>query len=338
MKETQQNVEEAESKASVQIINHEQEICKWPTETFAIDHYHYREDEDDNPNSDPELEPTMIYPHTVLMFVPGNPGCAGWYISMLKTIIEKLGRGYSCRAVSYAGHGTLPHLVRGKRNHLDHESKNVNMNMNMNIAWSVDGQVEHKVQWVDMITREFVSRRRSSSNKRNSNIHSHSHSHRIPRYIFISHSIGSHLVQRICVLREDILLQTQALIHLMPFIRFDPSPKWKGKLLSAFGNMPNLSIPMLKSASRVAAKVPERVLDAYLEHVAGVGLDEDRKLAKGLMTNHDYTENFLRLGLEEIRDVPQTPEVSKFVRSMQYNISAISILYYDVTFVCCMDG
>ena len=95
---------------------------------------------------------------------------------------------------------------------------------------------------------------------------------------------------------------------------------------------------MLKSASRVAAKVPERVLDAYLEHVAGVGLDEDRKLAKGLMTNHDYTENFLRLGLEEIRDVPQTPEVSKFVRSMQYNISAISILYYDVTFVCCMDG
>ena len=188
MKETQQNVEEAESKASVQIINHEQEICKWPTETFAIDHYHYREDEDDNPNSDPELEPTMIYPHTVLMFVPGNPGCAGWYISMLKTIIEKLGRGYSCRAVSYAGHGTLPHLVRGKRNHLDHESKNVNMNMN--IAWSVDGQVEHKVQWVDMITREFVSRRRSSSNKRNSNIHSHSHSHRIPRYIFISHLLG----------------------------------------------------------------------------------------------------------------------------------------------------
>ena len=305
MKETQQNVEEAESKASVQIINHEQEICKWPTETFAIDHYHYREDEDD-----PELlEPTIIYPHTVLMFVPGNPGCAGWYISMLKTIIEKLGRGYSCRAVSYAGHGTLPHLVRGKRNHLDHESKNVNMNMN--IAWSVDGQVEHKVQWVDMITREFVSRRSRSSSKR-SNIHSHSHSRRIPKYIFISHSIGSHLVQRMCVLREDILLQTQALIHLMPFIRFDPSPKWKGKLLSAFGNMPNLSIPMLKSASRVAAKVPERVLDAYLEHVAGGGLDEDRKLAKGLLTNHEYTENFLRLGLEEIRDVPQTTEVSSF--------------------------
>lgn len=123
---------------SVRVKEDEKELCAWQTDTFEIDYY----DSDHN----------QQHPHTILMFVPGNPGCAGWYIAMLKTVVERLGRGYACRAASYAGHGTVSHLVTAK----DDKGKK--------LAWSVDGQVEHKIEWIDLVTREiYVYRHRRTT-------------------------------------------------------------------------------------------------------------------------------------------------------------------------------
>jgi len=113
---------------------------------------------------------------------------------MVKTIVERLGIGYAARAVSYAGHGVDPHVVRAieEREHKARDYK---------IAWTVDGQIEHKIEWIDQVTDDFVSSGPQSG---------------LPNFIFLSHSIGSHLVQQSCVLRKDVLIRTKAIIHLMP--------------------------------------------------------------------------------------------------------------------------
>jgi len=264
---------------SVKVVERRREICAWPTDTFEIDHYQY--------NLDSPPSSTPIYPHTVLVFVPGNPGCAGWYIPMLKTVVQRLGCGYSARAASYAGHGTVPDVVRSHNKDRDHK-----------IAWSVDGQVEHKVQWIDEVTKDFM---RSSSRVDSSPL---------PRLVWVSHSIGSHLVQRHLILRKDILFRTRAVIHLMPFTRFDPFPRWKETFLSMAANMPTITTTALQTSSRFANLLPHKVVDIYLKHIAGLSLVEDRELARGLLCNPEYAKNFITLGLEEIRDVPVRFDVS----------------------------
>lgn len=262
---------------SVKVVERRREICAWPTDTFEIDHY----------NLDSPPSSTPIYPHTVLLFVPGNPGCAGWYIPMLKTVVQRLGCGYSARAASYAGHGTVPDIVRSHNEDRDHK-----------IAWSVDGQVEHKVQWIDEVTKDFM---RSSSRVDSSPL---------PRLVWVSHSIGSHLVQRHLILRKDILFRTRAVIHLMPFTRFDPFPRWKKTCLSMAANAPTITTTVLQTSSRFANLLPHNVVDIYLRQIAGLSLVEDRELARGLLCNPEYAKNFITLGMEEVRDVPESFDTS----------------------------
>ena len=261
------------SAVTVSVNESRREILGWPTDTFEIDRL-------DGPDESSQ------YPHTVLLFIPGNPGCTGWYISMLKTVVEKLGPGYSARAASYAGHGVISHVVRGKNEDETDARDN-------RVAWTIDGQTEHKIAWIDQVTKDFITSLSKSAERCP------------PKFIFISHSIGSHLVQRVCVLRKDILLQTKALIHLMPFTRYDPIPKWKKTFLSTFANVPNISISILQTASKFAATLPDNFIDSYLERIEGMSLIEDRELARGLICNHEYAENFLKLGSEEIREVPE---------------------------------
>jgi len=263
---------------TVKVVERRREICSWPTDTFEIDHYR------NTPTSS-----TAIYPHTVLMFVPGNPGCSGWYIAMLEAVLHRLGNGYSARAASYAGHGTVRDVVSSLNEDTDHT-----------IMRTVDGQVEHKVQWVDEVTKDFMMVRNSERLD----------SPPLPKFVWVSHSIGSHLVQRHLILRKDILLKTQAVIHLMPFTRFDPFPKWKEKYLSTAANVPALTTAVLQISSMFASLLPHSLVDVYLEHVAGVSMVEDRELARGLLCNPEYAANFITLGMEEIRDVPERYDVS----------------------------
>lgn len=257
-----------EGSSSVIVKENKTEICGWTTHTYDLDHY------DSGDGNDPK------YPHTVLIFVPGNPGCVGWYIGMLKTIVGRLGIGYSCRAVNYAGHSTEPHLVRAKDDAAE------------KVAWTVDGQVQHKIEWIDKVTADFVETRPESAN--------------LPRFIFVSHSIGGQLVQRFCLLRKDILFRTDAILHLMPFIRFDT----KNALLSTFANSPNWTISMMRMGSKFAAKMPDGFSHGILEHIAGMSLSDDRRIAIDLFQNHEYVKNHLELGLEEIREIPECHDMA----------------------------
>ena len=66
------------------ILDSVQLICGWPTDLSSIDYYDY-----DVTKSGYRNDP--VYPHTIIMFVPGNPGCIGWYDDMLYSIVQQIG-------------------------------------------------------------------------------------------------------------------------------------------------------------------------------------------------------------------------------------------------------
>mmetsp|Transcript_13628 Transcript_13628/g.25598 ORF Transcript_13628/g.25598 Transcript_13628/m.25598 type:complete len:381 (-) Transcript_13628:5328-6470(-) len=272
----------------VKVAHIRKEICGWPTDTYEIDTYNNNHVSSSLFEHDPLLP---VNPHTVLMFVPGNPGCAGWYIKMLKRVIEHLGDGYAARAVSYAGHGAVPDVVQ-------EEPEVGRKEREKRIAWTLDGQLQHKISWCHQVMEEFMTRHHGS--------HTMSLSKPLlPKIVWISHSIGCYLVERQLVLCKQTLLQTQAVIHLMPFRRFDPNPKWKKIYLSSLASIPKVTPAVLQVCSTIAKVLPNKIVDLYLEKVAGMSVLEDRELARGLLCNPTYAKNFITLGMEEIRDVPE---------------------------------
>jgi len=266
-------------------------------------------------NEGKEFSRSIIVPHTIFMFIPGNPGCVGWYIDMLCTIVKQLGAGYAARAVSYAGHGVGENIVSSNAHCNDNipgdDNCNSNRNSNRNvnrrqrksrIAHTVDGQVEHKIEWTDCIVSEMISitNKRSTSDKMNTGTHGFPF-----KFVFLTHSIGSHLVQRMMLLRKDFLLQTKLIIHLTPFIRFDPTSSWTKNTLSTIANSPQISISVLKAMAAFVSCLPPKLVDLYLEKVANIPHEKDRKLARELYSQTKYAQNFLELGTEEIREIPE---------------------------------
>jgi Uncharacterised conserved protein (DUF2305). len=294
----------------VKVKHIRKEICGWPTDTYEIDRYHNWYESSFPQEQDPILPspPQPVNPHTVLMFVPGNPGCAGWYVKMLTRAIEKLGDGYAARAVSYAGHGTVPDVIQQVEDP-DAIGDQRKGDRNSRVAWTLGGQVKHKIEWCNQVMKDFLTHedQMDCPTKQPQNSKDLP-----PKIVWISHSIGSYLVERLLVLcQHTLLFQTQAVIHLMPFRRFDPIPKWKKIYLSSLAHIPNVTSTVLQAFSTVANMLPKHMVDLYLEKVAGVSLLEDRELARGLLCNPYYAKNFITLGMEEIRDLPETNDVSK---------------------------
>ena len=88
----------------------------------------------------------------------------------------------------------------------------------------------------------------------------------LPRFIFISHSIGAHLSgTKIMCPEGNILLRTDAIIHFMPFNRFDPMPMWKEKFLSTLANIPGLTIPTFQWEVDLHPKCLKDLLTILLE-------------------------------------------------------------------------
>ena len=54
--------------SDIQVAEKVRDVVKWPTDTAEIDYV--------DPHDNSKLE----YPHTVIVFFPGNPGLAGWCV------------------------------------------------------------------------------------------------------------------------------------------------------------------------------------------------------------------------------------------------------------------
>ena len=254
------------------VTNRVETILGWPTDTVSIDFL--------PPHNDNEQTMPPVVVHTVLLFVPGNPGLVGWYVPMLREIVRRLGPGYACRGVSYAGHGLTDETVRVE----DYEKSGGTRDTK--VCWSVNGQVRHKIAWMDGVQAEFSAAAAS--------------------WIFVSHSIGAHMVQRLCVVCPNVLRRTVLFLHWMPFVRMD-SYRHKQWLLSTVANHPQTTIGLGKQvSSRLFGNLPQSLVDAMLQ----TSVPDGRDIAVTLLRTPTFARNFFELGLEEIRDVPQAPDVS----------------------------
>lgn len=123
----------------------------------------------------------------------------------------------------------------------------------------------------------------------------------MPRLIFISHSIGAHLVQCLLLERPDILARTWHIIHLMPFFRFDP-PFLKKAMLSTVARHYTLTIPIMTNVVRcVSLTFPRRLIELCMEKIGGVDCDKGRKIAMDVFCNPKMVRNHLVLGTQEVR-------------------------------------
>ena len=83
--------------ATMKVAENRRSICGWPTDVLSIDHC--------------VRTSGFSKPHTLIAFIPGNPGVIHWYVDFLFKILENLGDGFAVRGVSYAGHGVGDDVV-----------------------------------------------------------------------------------------------------------------------------------------------------------------------------------------------------------------------------------
>jgi hypothetical protein len=209
-------------------------------------------------------------------------------------LIRRLGDGFAARAASYASHSANQALVT---NHNIHNFDN----RDSSVAWTVDGQVEHKICYIDYVLSEIESspREKSESNLRSG-----------PKILFLAHSIGAHMVERLLMLRPDILCRTLGVLHLMPYIRMKSFPS-KQNLLDFGAASPQVLVGVASSIMRVLSLLPETTVDSLGK--SAFEDDDGRLLAVQLLRQPTYARNFFNLGTEELRDVPEVIDVSNLI-------------------------
>ena len=225
-----------------------------------------------------------IHPHTILLFIPGNPGCIGWYAKpFLYNIIQKLGTGYAAHGISYAGHGV------GDEFHVETpEEMHPFINNKQRILHTIQGQVDHKIHWIDSLLHQY----------KNVNI------------IFLTHSIGSYLVQTLCVQRHDILSHTVKIIHLMPFYRFKPSNYIKEQLpLEIVAKLNIKSVQLLAFISYFLSYLPKNVIMHGIDTILNIKDIDDQEITWNIVKQPNFIRNFLSLGIHEILNVPKEFDV-----------------------------
>jgi hypothetical protein len=257
-------------------------IIGWPTETVHVFH--------DNAGAELGELPSVI-----LVFVPGNPGCVGWYTPLLVDLVTKLGSGFAARGLSYAGHSGSDELTNVEQ---WHNNNNLSMERDSAIPWTIEGQVRHKISFLDTVLSEWKDLREQHEQKNSVSSKSPS----LPRFVFLAHSIGAHMVSRVCILRPDILQQTDLLVQLMPYMRMK-AHRFQQKLLNLGASYPNILIGLGKTLTILLKAMPYQAIDSLMKSIVE---DQDgRTLAVRLARQPRFARNFFELGTEEIRDVPE---------------------------------
>ena len=164
----------------------------------------------------------QVQVHTILIWIPGNPGQHNWYHSDFKEILSVLGQGYAIHSISHAGHN----VCNSNSNRNSNSSSIVNVEeycrdnneANASIPWTVDGQVLHKIAYIDNLLSKLLQidedeksrqhqqtqtqqqQHRQQQHTRTHQQQHHQRRHRrrrsmipnkmSPKFIFVGHSFG----------------------------------------------------------------------------------------------------------------------------------------------------
>jgi len=279
-----------EQYTDLSVIEKQECICGWPTDTVNIDLN----------RRDRLIAPSPPY-HSLILFTPGNPGVVQWYIDFLCKVLLQLGNGFAVRGSSLAGHGLDDNVVGTDddhimqsfdREHLNNNSGEVTKDKQRNFAipWTMKGQIIHRAEWINNILKDWKIKHPTSP---------------LPKLVFLNHSIGAHFIQTMLVQRPDILKRTQQIIHITPFLRFDP-PLLTKLFLSRTAQAYRYTIPTITSIVKVlSAILPRKLIDIYLNKVMRLNCENGRRIALDVFMNDKMARNHLVLGFEEIRELSE---------------------------------
>ena len=289
------------AKTKVRVSRQTPTVLGWCSDAFSIDHFHHDDDHvtrtDKNNNNNSSASGIRQRPHTVLVFVPGNPGLIQWYIPMFVTLVQKLGPGYCARGVANAGHSIDPNRVNVVAAVAENTTDS-SPRRDVCIPWSVDGQALHKAAYMDLLMEEF----RGSSNTNNNAATQQQQQQQLPRFIFVAHSIGMHFTQRVLLFRPDIMARTQMVLGLMPFIRMH-APWQNQTFLNFAASIPETTVQIHERILRILSQLPVSVTKCLLR--SSMKDPDGLAVATQLVRQPPFARNFFLLGTEEIRDVPQ---------------------------------
>ena len=117
------------------------------------------------------------------------------------------------------------------------------------------------------------------------------------------------MVHRLLLLRPDIRDRTSAILHWMPYIRMDAPWPHQHKLDFAARNVDTVIGIGKRLLQRLSSRqqAAERMFEKTVPDEAG------RKIAVNLVQHSTFVRNFFELGTEEIRDLPNVPDVSSLL-------------------------
>jgi len=306
-------------------------VLGWPTDVISIDP---KLDDDSCPDyhrngNSRHHDPRPSLVHTLLVWVPGNPGQHDWYNSDFMDVLSGLGHGYAVRSVSHAGHGLLENGNRdhgcGDINSIIDVEDYCNFRGNSDgtsgvsplIPWTVEGQVLHKIAYVDSLLSSIAeeNRQHQSQSKSHHKNQDQRNCEFVPdlKFIMIGHSFGCHVIQRMCVLRPDILERISGFLFLMPYIRTKPSFLMDQRKLDFGGSHSELLIAISTNLSRTLRFFPDSIFRSVIRKGLDGGGGEDKSVTNiiaKLLRNPVYPRNFFELGTEELRDIPNEIDVA----------------------------
>lgn len=235
-------------------------LLGWSTDIFSID-----------------WKDRATRPHTVLVFLPGNPGLVEWYIPMFRDLIQILGPGYCARGVANAGHS----LDEGR---VDPE-RSVG---STDVAWTVEGQGLHKAAYMDYLCQEEFPE------------------HMGAKFVIASHSFGSQTTHRLLVHRPDLRDRTELVLYMMPFIRMKMD--WMDQTpLDFLSARPRIASGIVSATTQVFRALPSSVVDfmfkSKVEDVTG------REVAVKIAKMPAFGRNFITLGLDECTNIPEAIDI-----------------------------
>jgi len=280
------------------------------------------------------------------IIIPGNPSICSWYIPFIhelhKTLLPSLTPSQRCHfhCVSYAGQGNSPRLVgeindnnvcelSGDRSRIRNRNNGNGGKSRNDVSQTLHGQILHKIAFIDYVKATHFSKSNSSnsnSNSSNSN-NNNNNSNSSNRIILLGHSIGCHMINKLLHLRPDLSSLTLHVFHLCPFIRL------RKKLFHrlVLSSPPLAEFLLQSSASFLSAFLPskpfEAIASSYMSNALHIKTPLSRKVALQAASSPAFARNFIRLGAEELRDVPEEFDVGELAELSGKVNGGVSFLY-----------
>ena len=223
-----------------------------------------------------------------IFLIAGNPGTLHFYICFLqKLLVTVQNSAYfakydriSCHGVGHANHHLQCSLT----------SKDIHGISDETASYGLEFQIRHKAAFITSVLECPRHNLEIGNSKDDTDV------------MMVGHSIGAYMVIDVLTRSEELMHQTKHILLLMPFISWTHLPLLHRTKLSSFLALHPLSQRLLTSLASPLLRMEPSMRRSVLRRLTGLKGDILDKVSDGLI-NKRLLDNFLAMGVDEIRDV-----------------------------------